>query len=99
MRRLKGNGRPLLSEKERAFMLSAIEAVDYVVIFREDTPINLIRALHPDVLVKGADWKKNEIVGREIVEKNGGKVVRIPLLKGFSTTGLLKKIKRNEKAS
>ncbi len=97
IRRIKGKGRPIFSEKDRAFVLSSVDAVDYIVIFDEDTPLKLIKAIEPDVLVKGSDWKKNSIVGREIVESLGGRVVRIPVLKGFSTTSIIKKLRKYEK--
>ncbi len=90
--KIKGPGRPIVPEKDRAELLSALAAVDYVVIFRSETPIKLIEAILPDVLVKGADWKNGEIVGEEVVKSRGGKVVRIPLAKGRSTTDVIKKI-------
>jgi len=99
VKRIKGEKRPIFSVRDRAFVLSSIDVVDYIVIFNEDTPLKVIKAIEPDVLVKGADWDKNSIVGREIVESLGGKVVRIPLLKGFSTTSVIKKITKNEKTS
>ena len=92
--RLKGQGRPLLPEAERAETLLALEAVDRVVIYDEDTPRNAILALLPDVLVKGADWELRAIVGRVEVEEAGGRVVRVQLLPGRSTTGLVERIKR-----
>ena len=92
--RLKGQGRPLLPEAERAETLLALEAVDRVVIYDEDTPRDVIAALLPDVLVKGADWEMGAIVGRVEVEASGGRVVRVQLLAGRSTTGLVERIKR-----
>ena len=92
--RLKGAGRPLLPESERAETLLALEAVDRVVIYDDDTPRATIAALLPDVLVKGADWEMAAIVGREEVEAAGGKVVRVQLLPGRSTTGLVDRIRR-----
>ena len=92
--RLKGQGRPLLPEAERAETLLALEAVDRVVIYAEDTPRDVIAALVPDVLVKGADWELGAIVGREEVEAAGGRVVRVQLLPGRSTTSLVERIKR-----
>jgi D-beta-D-heptose 7-phosphate kinase/D-beta-D-heptose 1-phosphate adenosyltransferase len=94
VRKLKGKGRPVAPEKERALILSALRDVDFVVFFSEPTPINLIRALSPDVLVKGADYKNSQIVGANWVNANGGKVVRIPLVKGKSTTAIYRKLKR-----
>lgn len=94
VRRLKGSDRPVNSEKDRAFVLSALGCVDKVVIFSEDTPERLIRALRPDVLVKGGDWKKEDVIGAPFVESYGGKVRILPFVKGFSTTGLLEKIQK-----
>jgi rfaE bifunctional protein nucleotidyltransferase chain/domain len=94
VRRLKGPDRPLLPEGERAETLLALEAVDRVVIYDAETPREVIAALLPDVLVKGADWELRAIVGREEVEAAGGRVVRVPLLPERSTTGLVERIKR-----
>ncbi len=93
VRTLKGAGRPLIPEDERAETLSALEAVDRVVVYDEDTPLVLIRALVPDVLVKGADWALDAIVGRELVEAAGGRVVRAELVPGRSTSGLVERIR------
>ncbi|VAV84165.1 ADP-heptose synthase / D-glycero-beta-D-manno-heptose 7-phosphate kinase [hydrothermal vent metagenome] len=92
IRKIKGPGRPIVPEKDRAELLSALGAVDYVVIFSGKTPIKLIKAILPDVLVKGADWKNGQIVGEDVVKDRGGKVARIPLAKGRSTTDVIKKI-------
>ncbi len=94
VRRLKGRGRPLVGEKDRAFVLAALEAVDRVVIFDEDTPLEAIRELEPDVLVKGAEYGRDEIVGARFVEESGGRVKRVPMRKGFSTTSLIRKVRR-----
>lgn len=94
VRRLKGPDRPLLPAGERAETLLALEPVDRVVIYDADTPREVIAALLPDVLVKGADWELGAIVGREEVEAAGGRVVRVQLLPGRSTTGLVERIKR-----
>ena len=91
VRELKGAGRPLVPEAERAELLAALAAVDAVTIFNEATPRELIAALLPDVLVKGGDWGPEEIVGREEVEAAGGRVARIPILEGYSTTALIEK--------
>ena len=88
VRRLKGPTRPVNKQADRALVLAALESVSYVCIFNEDTPHNLIKAVRPDVLVKGGDYKPSEIVGREFA----GKVVRFALLKGRSTTGIIKKV-------
>lgn len=88
VRHLKGPTRPVNKQHDRALVLAALESVSYVCIFNEDTPYNLIKAVRPDVLVKGGDYKPREIVGREFA----GKVVRFALLKGRSTTGIIKKV-------
>jgi D-glycero-beta-D-manno-heptose 1-phosphate adenylyltransferase len=92
VRMIKGDKRPIVPEKERAEVLAALEIVDFVVLFDEPDPLRLIAALKPDILVKGADWSKGEIVGREVVEKAGGKVARIPLVPGSSSTNVIEKI-------
>ena len=94
VREMKGPGRPVLPEKERAEILAALECVDGVVIFDEPTPREIISALLPDVLVKGGDWASDAIVGREEVEAAGGKVVSIPVVAGHSTTAILEKIRK-----
>ncbi len=94
VRKLKGKGRPIVPEKDRALVLSSLRDVDYVVLFSEPTPQNLIQKLSPDVLVKGADYKNSQIVGADWVLSNGGKVVRIPLVKGKSSTSFLRKLHR-----
>jgi len=93
--KLKGAGRPIVTENDRAALLNALAAVDAVVIFNEDTPLDLLNKLKPDVLVKGADYALDKIVGREIVESNGGRVARIPLLQGYNTTDIEKRIMGN----
>ncbi len=94
VKRLKGPDRPVNSEKDRAFVLGALDCVDKVILFSEDTPEKLIRKIRPDVLVKGGDWKKENVIGAPFVESYGGKVRLISFVKGFSTTGLLAKIQR-----
>jgi rfaE bifunctional protein nucleotidyltransferase chain/domain len=96
VRRNKGPGRPINTEQERAEVLAALECVDAVVIFREDTPADIIRVVQPDVLVKGADWAEDRIVGRETVEAGGGQVVRVPIEEGFSTSSLVERIRKLE---
>jgi len=93
VRALKGEGRPLIPEAERAELLLALEAVDQVVIYDEPTPIEVVRAVRPDVLVKGADWAADAIVGRDEVEATGGRVLRVELVPGRSTSGLLERIR------
>ena len=92
VRKLKGPGRPLHSQKDRAEVLAALEAVDVVVSFPEQTPLELIRVVRPDFLVKGGDWKGRDIVGGAFVRSYGGKVRSLPYSEGFSTTGILEKI-------
>lgn len=95
VKRLKGENRPIINQQQRATLLAALNAVDYVVIFEEDTPLELIKKIKPDFLVKGKDYKKEEVVGKEIVESYGGKVELIDLLKGISTTTIVEKISKN----
>lgn len=93
VKRLKGPDRPVNSEKDRLKIISALRAVDYAVLFSEDTPLELICQVRPDILVKGADWKKDQIAGAKEVESWGGKVKQIPLVPGRSTTTILEKMK------
>jgi len=93
VRQLKGEGRPLIPEGERAEILAALECVDGVLIFDDLTPRRTIAALLPDVLVKGGDWAGDKIIGREEVEAAGGRVVSAPVVPGYSTTEILKKIR------
>ncbi len=92
VKRLKGEQRPILNQDERAVMLAALEAVDYVTVFEEDTPLVLIQLLQPQILVKGGDWDSQAVVGRDVVEANGGMVVLIPYQEGLSTTGIIERI-------
>jgi rfaE bifunctional protein nucleotidyltransferase chain/domain len=91
-RRIKGTNRPIVSEEDRAFIVANLVAVDYVSIFQEETPLRMITAIVPDILVKGADWGVDEIVGKEVVEAAGGLVTNIPLVPNHSTTDILNKI-------
>ena len=93
VRENKGGGRPLVPQQDRAEVLSALAAVDYVTIFDDSTPRALIALLLPDILVKGADWAPEQVAGREEVEAGGGRVVSIPLAPGYSTTKLLQRIR------
>jgi D-beta-D-heptose 7-phosphate kinase/D-beta-D-heptose 1-phosphate adenosyltransferase len=93
VRTLKGEGRPIIPEQERAEILAALECVDAAVIFNEPTPREIISALLPDVLVKGGDWRPDQIIGRKEVEAAGGRVVSIPVVPGHSTTATLQKIR------
>ncbi len=95
VRRSKGPARPVLPEAERAEIMAGLAAVDYAVLFDEPTPRELVARVLPDVLVKGADWGPNEIVGREEVEGAGGRVVSIPLEPGYSTTAILERMRGN----
>lgn len=92
VRRLKGAGRPVNNEQDRALLLAAQAYVDAVVLFDEDTPYELIRAVMPDVLVKGGDYAADTIVGAGLVTANGGKVVIVPTVAGYSTTGIINKL-------
>jgi rfaE bifunctional protein nucleotidyltransferase chain/domain len=89
----KGPERPVASEAARARVVAGLASVDCVVLFEEDTPLELIRELGPDVLVKGADYTRDRIVGGEIVEDRGGRVVRVPLVRGFSTSALVERLR------
>ena len=94
VRTVKGPERPINPEQERAEILAALECVDAVAIFDEETPFEIISAIAPDVLVKGADWAEDAIVGRDIVEARGGRVVRAAIEQGYSTTEILRNIQR-----
>jgi rfaE bifunctional protein nucleotidyltransferase chain/domain len=89
----KGAARPVAGQEARARVLAGLAAVDCVVVFDEDTPLRLIQALAPDVLVKGADYARDDIVGADWVEARGGRVVRVPILQGFSTTALVERLR------
>jgi D-glycero-beta-D-manno-heptose 1-phosphate adenylyltransferase len=93
VKRLKGNSRPVNNENSRALLLAALVITDAIIIFEEDTPYNLITAVMPDVLVKGGDYTINTIVGAKEVIANGGQVIIAPILEGFSTTGIIEKMK------
>ncbi|HUF49263.1 MAG TPA: D-glycero-beta-D-manno-heptose 1-phosphate adenylyltransferase [Longimicrobiales bacterium] len=96
VQRLKGSGRPLVSAEDRAYTLAGLACVDAVTMFAEDTPAALIEAIVPDVLVKGGDYTADQVVGRDIVELHGGRLVIIPFLAGRSTTSLLQRIRDND---
>lgn len=97
IRRIKGRSRPILKENDRAKMIAALESVDYVTVFGEDTPLRAIKTLKPDILLKGSDWNKNNIVGSEILSRYGGKVSTIKLAKGRSTTNLINQIVKSSR--
>lgn len=94
MKRIKGAGRPILPESERAELIAALEMVDYVTLFDEPDPKNVIQELKPDVLAKGGDWPAGKIIGREFVESYGGKVAVISYLKDHSTTNIIERIRK-----
>jgi rfaE bifunctional protein nucleotidyltransferase chain/domain len=93
VRRNKGPARPVTSQEERAEIVSALDCVDAVAFFEEDTPAAIVSALQPDILVKGSDWPADQIVGRDTVEARGGRVVRIAIEEGYSTSAILEKIR------
>ena len=92
IKNLKGGNRPIVDENSRAILLEALSFVDAVVLFSEQTPLNLIAEIKPDILAKGGDYKITEIVGHEVVQQNGGKVITIPLIECFSSTNIIDKI-------
>ncbi len=92
LRRIKGSTRPIVPHVERAEIISALECVDCVTLFEEEDPLELIQAIRPDILVKGGDWPEDQIVGADFVKEQGGKVVRIPLVPGASTTSIIERI-------
>ena len=95
IQKLKGEDRPIIDEQARAILLAALSFVDAVVLFSEETPINLISTLIPDVLAKGGDYKIKTIIGHEIVQNNGGEVILVPFVDGFSSTNIIEKIKKS----
>jgi rfaE bifunctional protein nucleotidyltransferase chain/domain len=97
VRAIKGESRPVTPEHERAEILAALDCVDAVVLFDEPTPYELIKRLQPDVIVKGADWSEESMIGRDIVEARGGRVVRVPFETGYSTTAIIEKIGKTAK--
>jgi len=96
VKRLKGEGRPLVDQESRAILLAALEMVDIVIFFDEDTPLSLIQEIKPDILVKGADYSIDQIVGATEVLAYGGRVETLAFVEGFSTSALIKKIKKNQ---
>ena len=94
VREMKGKGRPIMPERERAEVLAALACVDGVVIFDEPTPREIVAALSPDVLVKGGDWASDQIVGREETEAAGGEVVSVPVVTGYSTSAMVERIRK-----
>ncbi len=96
--RLKGAERPILPQRDRAALIAALACVDMALVFEDDTPLSLIAAVQPDVLAKGADWGADEIVGREVVEARGGRVERIALREGLSTSAIVRRIREGRSA-
>jgi len=95
VRAIKGPDRPIVGQEERAFVMAGLESVDYVTFFDDETPLSLIEALQPDILVKGGDWKADGIVGGDFVRSRGGDVVVLPYLEGASTTNIIEKIRHS----
>jgi rfaE bifunctional protein nucleotidyltransferase chain/domain len=93
VKRIKGNSRPINNENDRAYVLNSLEIIDAIILFTEDTPYNIIKEIVPDFLVKGGDWKEDEIVGADIVKKAGGKVISLKFVENYSTTGTINKLK------
>ncbi|MDD5120112.1 MAG: D-glycero-beta-D-manno-heptose 1-phosphate adenylyltransferase [Candidatus Omnitrophica bacterium] len=95
IKKIKAKGRPVIRQMDRLKTVAALESVDFVILFNEDNPLKLIKALKPDVLIKGADWSKNKIIGADFVESYGGKVLTVNLVKNRSTSAIIDKIARN----
>ena len=95
IKKIKGKGRPIIDENSRAILLASFSFVDAVVLFSEDTPIHLINTLKPDVLAKGGDYEIHKIAGHKIVQENGGKIILVPFIDGFSSTTIIDKIKKS----
>lgn len=94
VKKLKGGKRPIIPQEERAAVIAALESVDYVTVFNELDPLRCIMALKPDILVKGGDWKKEEVVGKDAVESSGGRVVIVPYVEGWSTKSIIEKMRK-----
>lgn len=95
VKRLKGETRPINNEQDRKFVMENLKAIDYVFIFEEDTPYNLISTIRPNILVKGGDWKIDQIIGSDIVLKDGGEVKSLNFINGFSTTNTIEAIQKS----
>jgi len=93
VKRIKGEKRPVNRQIDRLRVLAALSCVDYITVFNQDTPLKLIKLLRPDILIKGGDWETDKIIGAEFVKGYGGRVLTIPYLKGYSTTGLIARLK------
>jgi rfaE bifunctional protein nucleotidyltransferase chain/domain len=96
VKQIKGPARPVLPESDRCELVGAMEMVDFVILFNEPDPYDLISAIRPDLLVKGGDWNTEKIIGADLVEKAGGRVVVVPYIKGFSTTEIIERIKNSD---
>lgn len=94
VKKLKGLNRPINNENDRAYLLDNLKSVDYVIIFEEDTPYNLIKEIIPDMLVKGGDWKEEDIIGSDVVKENGGEVKSLNFINDYSTTSVIEKINK-----
>ena len=95
IQKLKGKDRPIIQENSRAILLAALDFIDAIVLFSEETPLDLINTIKPDILAKGGDYKIDTIVGHDIVKENGGEVILIPFVDGFSSTNIINKIKKS----
>ena len=95
IQKLKGKDRPIIQENSRAILLAALDFIDAIVLFSEETPLDLINTIKPDILAKGGDYKIDTIVGHDIVKENGGEVILIPFVDGFSSTNIINKIKNS----
>ena len=95
IKNLKGKNRPIIDENSRAILLASLQFIDAIVFFSEDTPYHLIETILPDILAKGGDYKVEEIIGHEVVLQNGGEVILVPFIDGFSTTNIVNKIKQD----
>ena len=95
IKNLKGENRPIINETSRAILLSSLQFVDAIVFFSDETPLNLIKTLIPDILAKGGDYKVTDIAGNEVVLENGGEVILVPFINGFSSTNIIEKIKQS----
>ena len=92
IKRIKDSSRPIISQHDRTGVIAALQSVDFVTVFNDSTPLNLIKKIKPDILIKGSDWKKDNIIGADILKKYGGKVLQAKFLKGYSTSKIIKKI-------
>lgn len=91
-KRVKDESRPIINENDRTSIIAALESVDYAIIFKEETPLKIIKILKPNILIKGSDWKKKDIVGANFVKSYGGRIITSPYIKGYSTTSIIKSI-------